>query len=201
MTDSLNQWFADNHTARNSLLIFCSMLMDIMTIMSLYKFAKYTNSWRFVIASASFYGLRSLTTTFFNMEMPAGYLWDYPGFPSLTVPYGKTSDFFYSGHVGACVIQFLEFRSGGWKYWSMFALFSMIAQMFLMVVLRSHYSIDLLAAVIFGHYFWIQAEKYSYLIDWCIFGIPLSKRIDQNLESMSNVPCTENGTTLGELKN
>lgn len=35
----------------------------------------------------------------------------------------------------------------------------------------------MLAAVIFAHYFFILAEKYSYLVDWYIFGIPLHKRL------------------------
>jgi hypothetical protein len=42
------------------------------------------------------------------MRYPEGYLWDYPGFPSIFIPYGKTNDFFYSGHVGLCVIVFHE---------------------------------------------------------------------------------------------
>jgi len=36
---------------------------------------------------------------------------------------------------------------------------------------------DMMAAVIFAHYFWVMAEKYSYIVDWYIFGIPLSKRL------------------------
>jgi hypothetical protein len=36
---------------------------------------------------------------------------------------------------------------------------------------------DMLAAVIFAHYFWIMSEKYSYVIDWYIFRIPLAKRL------------------------
>jgi len=47
----------------------------------------------------------------------------------------------------------------------------------MMVALRSHYTMDMMAAVIFAHYFWVMAEKYSYIIDWYIFGIPLSKRL------------------------
>jgi len=34
------------------------------------------------------------------MEKPSGYIWHYPGFPSLVVPYAATNDFFFSGHVG-----------------------------------------------------------------------------------------------------
>jgi|TARA_B110001450_G_C17550705_1_gene452555 hypothetical protein len=46
-----------------------------------------------------------------------------------------------------------------------------------MIALRSHYTMDMLAAVIFAHYFWIMSEKYSFIIDWYIFRIPLAKRL------------------------
>jgi hypothetical protein len=41
----------------------------------------------------------------------------------------------------------------------------MFVQAFLMVALRGHYSMDLVAGIIFAHYFWIIANKYSYIID------------------------------------
>ena len=47
------------------------------------------------------------------MKFPEGYLWEYPGFISLTVPYGKTNDFFYSGHVGGALISTLEWKANG----------------------------------------------------------------------------------------
>ena len=31
------------------------------------------------------------------MRYPEGFYWEYPGFPSFVVPYGRTSDFFFSG--------------------------------------------------------------------------------------------------------
>ena len=58
-----------------------------------------------------------------------------------------------------------------------------------MVFLRGHYIIDLFAGVIFGHYFWILAERYSYIIDDKILRIPLMKRfpsLGNKCESCSN---------------
>ncbi len=34
-------------------------------------------------------------------------VWSSPGFPSLTVAYDHTSDYFYSGHTGTAIILFL----------------------------------------------------------------------------------------------
>lgn len=96
---------------------------------------------------------------------------------SLYVGYGTSADFFYSGHVGICVIHYLEFKACGWFYFSYFSLLVCFLQAFTMVALRSHYSVDMISGVLFAHYIFILAERYSYLIDWYVFGIPLEKRL------------------------
>jgi hypothetical protein len=112
----------------------------------------------------------------FTMKYPDGYLWEFPGFYSLTVPYGKTNDFFYSGHVGICLINSLEFNANKWFIMSKISFLMMILQGFLMIVARGHYSIDLLAGIVFAHYFWVMAERLSYLVDVKLLKMPLVKR-------------------------
>ena len=99
------------------------------------------------------------------MQKPKGYLWDWPGFPSIFVPYAKTNDFFYSGHVGSCVIVALEAQHMGYRWLKWFALFGVVVQFVLMVALRSHYFIDLVSGILFAHYFFIMSRTYVYHID------------------------------------
>lgn len=110
------------------------------------------------------------------MRYPDGYLWDFPGLYSITVPYGKTNDFYYSGHVGCCLLSYLEFKANGWFKFAYFSLVTMILQASLMIFLRSHYSIDIFGGLVFAHYIWMMAEKYSYFIDVKLFRIPFYKR-------------------------
>jgi len=35
----------------------------------------------------------------------------------------------------------------------------------------------MIAGIIFAHYIYILSEKYCYLMDWYVFGIPLAKRM------------------------
>ena len=51
-----------------------------------------------------------------------------------------------------------------------------IFQISLMVCLRGHYFIDLISGVIFAHYCWMLAERYSYMVDVHVFRIPFRKR-------------------------
>ena len=74
-------------------------------------------------------------------------------------------------------MNILEFFSVGWPWWAAFSIFAAVTNATLMIFLRCHYSIDIIAGVFFGHFFWILAERYSFVIDWYILRIPLEKRV------------------------
>ena len=88
------------------------------------------------------------------MRTPSDYLWKNPGVPSIFVPY-SIGDFFYSGHVGllfAISLELFEYK----LYW--LALVSIIFNVYnaiILVVTRSHYSIDIVGGIVFSHYFYI----------------------------------------------
>ena len=103
----------------------------------------------------------------------------------MSIPYGKTNDFFFSGHVGCCIINFLEFRANSWYKFSWFSMVTCILQFSLMVCLRGHYFIDLVSGIIFAHYAWMLSERYSYVVDVKIFNIPLKKRFHSYTHSCS----------------
>ena len=132
-----------------------------------------------------FYSVRAILQVVWKVEYPEGYNWGFPGFLSIFVPYGETADFFYSGHVGICMLFFLEFSAIGWDYMAYYSLFTLFVEAFTMVVLRAHYTMDMIAGVVFAHYFWILSEKYSFTIDWWLFKIPLDKRMAKNRPEMS----------------
>ena len=78
-------------------------------IMAFIHWLFYTNSYRFGIAIVVFYVTRFLFQHIFLLKVPDNYIFRYPGFPSLFVPYDKTTDFFFSGHVGGSLIATMEF--------------------------------------------------------------------------------------------
>lgn len=84
------------------------------------------------------------------MPKPEGIYWPYPGFPSIVVPYGATSDFFYSGHVGFLTILSLQW----FKFWNesdkrskvafgmfWFAIIATVIMAFTMLIFRTHFTI------------------------------------------------------------
>ena len=110
------------------------------------------------------------------MKIPENYLWEYPGFPSISVSYGKRNDFFISGHVCMSLLAFFEFSALNFPILANYSLITLFFQLFLLISVRGNYFIDILVALILAHYFWILSESFSLYIDVHIFRIPLEKR-------------------------
>ena len=76
---------------------------------------------------------------FYFPRDPEGFYFQYPGFPSLMVPYGRASDFFFSGHCGILTLTACE-----WYYLKKFKLFypnlfALIFTAFALLAVRVHY--------------------------------------------------------------
>lgn len=99
------------------------------------------------------------------MKFPEGYLWEYPGFPSIFVSYLKTNDFFFSGHVGLPILQICELYKLNRHIMLYFNLFTIFLEFFTMIALRGHYTIDLIAGILMAHYCFMITEKYIHKID------------------------------------
>lgn len=76
------------------------------------------------------------------LPVPPGFVWNYPGFPSIMVTYGVADDFYYSGHVGMIVLTLIQFYHH--KCYRFFALALITAPLmaFLVLVTRIHYTLD-----------------------------------------------------------
>jgi len=134
--------------------------MDIMVSVLFVYYAKYGRSFRLPLTYTMFYGIRVICQNIYAMKAYDGFYWDYPGFPSLVVPYGATNDFFYSGHIGCCMLVFLEFSRMGWMKLRFGCLFTMACQVLLMIITRGHYSIDMIAGFFIAHYCYLIVQNY-----------------------------------------
>lgn len=58
-TTDLNNYFAEHLYAKHAFMIICGLMMDVMVVVSLYRFAIHGSTWRFPIALLAFYGFRA----------------------------------------------------------------------------------------------------------------------------------------------
>lgn len=105
----------------------------------------------------------------FLTRYPEGYEWEFPGFYSLSVPYGATNNLFFNTTVGLCMINICEFKVNRCYKLAVLTILALIFQTFLLITLRANYEIDIFAGLIFGHYSWIIAERISWIMDVKVF--------------------------------
>jgi len=175
-TISYNKYFEENRQTKFICLAVGGVLMDIVALFQFYKFSMQGKTWRFAIAITFYYSLRFVINSVFRTRYPQNYLWEFPNFYSVTVPYGKTNNFFLTGHLGLCIICLLEYRANKQFFMMTLAYLTLIFQIFLVMVLRAHYLIDILSALCFGHYFFMMAERVAHWIDFKLLKIPFDKR-------------------------
>jgi hypothetical protein len=170
-TQDFNKYLQDHVLARHIIIAFSSFCVDFVIVyMSIY-WCMYAKSWRLMATIGVFYGFRGSIQNIFQMKYPEGYLWEYPGFPSLTISYLKTNDFFFSGHVGFPIIIAMECYKLNKKYMVTFCLFTCLFEAFTMIVTRGHYFIDIITGMIVSHYVYLLVDKYIYLIDDSFIGM------------------------------
>jgi hypothetical protein len=115
-----------------------------------------------------------------------GFIFGYPGLYSLTVPYHDSNDFFYSGHVGTCLLVVLEYRSAGFYKLSYFALFVLANQWLMLCLVRTHYIIDLVTGITAAHYMFMLAERASFVVDVKLLRIASKKRFSACFKFCNN---------------
>jgi len=114
---------------------------------------------------AIFYLTRTILQKVFFMPFPEMFYWEDPGFPSVSVPYGKASDFFFSGHTGFLVLAMNEWRKWGHKK-AVYAIgVGLLYTMFTVFVFRVHYVIDVFTGMFYADWAWNLVDKYSKPID------------------------------------
>jgi len=160
--ENITRWLIatpGNEGWRNALQIIGSALIDIVFLITLGYWVIYGRSSRLIITLAIFYGVRAVVQHLFWLPFPNMYWWEDPGMPSLVVPYGRGSDFFFSGHSGFVVICMMEWATWGYKKIKWFCAVVLAYTIFILLVYRIHYCIDIFTGVFFADYTYLRVTK------------------------------------------
>lgn len=101
-----------------------------------------------------FYGIRGILLNLFEFNILENYVFGNPPFYSIITPWGRAADFFYSGHTGCALILSLFILEYGHVKLFYFGLVITFIQGYVMMILKAHYSIDIIAGFIVAHYFY-----------------------------------------------
>jgi len=155
-----------NEVYRDLMLFLSSFMLDIIFMVTLGYWVLHGKSGRLPACLAVFYGTRAIVQGLWMSPFPEGNYWYAPfGIPSFVVPYGRQSDFFFSGHSGFLIICINEWHKLKFPRMRNFVIVSAIYTMLVLVIFRTHYSIDVFTGVVFAELCYTKADKYRETID------------------------------------
>jgi hypothetical protein len=160
-TQSINDLMVDSKAWMNFFEISSSWCIDLIFLGMFLPWIYNGESLRLILAYALYYGFRALLQYICVLPYPTGMIWIFPVAPSLTVPFGVTSDFFPSGHVGFCIIAASEFFKRKWYVPVLLAWLIAVYETIVMLSARGHYTIDLISGAVMAHYFYEWAHSFS----------------------------------------
>ena len=144
LTADWNKYLNENKTAANALLIISTALIDLAGIWLL-VLSIVGKTIRPFVALFILFTARQISQYFCALPLPDGIIWHDPGVPSLLITYGVANDFFFSGHTGIAVLGALEFARRYGRIGIMIGIFLCIFEVVTVLVLRAHYTMDVIA--------------------------------------------------------
>lgn len=146
LTRPLYEWFTERPARSDGLLIVSSAAIDALGLFLL-GWSVFGRSARPFLGLLMLFGLRQVSQVLCALPAPAGMIWEDPGFPSLLVTYSVANDFFFSGHTALAVYGAIELGRCGGKTMKALAVCLAVFLSASVIVLRAHYTMDVLAAV------------------------------------------------------
>jgi hypothetical protein len=150
---------AGRESYRRGFQILGSLLIDLTFLTTFIYWIIKTTTLRFPLTLGAFYLTRMIVQKFWISPFPEGFYWDDPGFPSLVVPYGRGSDFFFSGHAGFVVICLREMWVAKQKKTSAIMTLVLAYTIMCLLIYRIHYSIDIFTGVFFADWCFLRVQQ------------------------------------------
>ena len=117
------------------------------------------------VAMVILFAFRQLCQNLVSLPPPPGVIWRDPGFPALLGTYGVSNDLFFSGHTALAVLGAIEafHLAPPWLGWLAIAIAGLEAGV--VIVLRAHYTLDVITGALAAWAAATLANVISPLID------------------------------------
>lgn len=162
-TAPLTRYLLNHPRAGNATLIISSVFIDAFGIFLICA-GIFGPTLRPFVALLILFAFRQICQVLCALPAPKDMIWRNPGFPSLLVTYGTGNDFFISGHTAVAVLGAIEIAKIGPMWLAITAGLVAFLEATTVIVLRAHYTMDVLAAACAA---WCAAIAAGWLCAFC----------------------------------
>lgn len=169
LTAPLNRFLHEHPRWANRVLIFTSALIDALGLF-LVIFAIAGPSIRPFLGLLILFALRQACQGLCALPCPEGMIWRAPGFPSLFVTYGTTSDLFFSGHTALAVYACIELAVLGGPWAALAGTVIALIEIAAVLILRAHYTMDVFTGAVTALWVWTVVSAIAPRLDLVLAG-------------------------------
>lgn len=137
----------ENRKMADRLLVVSSLFIDLLGV-SLIVLALLGPTFAPFIGILILFSLRQICQLCCTLPPPPGIIWRNPGFPTALVTYDVGNDFFFSGHTALAVLGAIELCHAGPWWLGMFAVVVAFGEALIVLVLRAHYTMDVITGAL-----------------------------------------------------
>jgi len=164
LTARWNGYFSTHDRAANAALIISSCFIDLFGL-CLIGAAIFGPTFAPFLAMLILFGMRQVCQGLCTLPPPPGMIWRNPGFPALLVTYAVGNDFFFSGHTAVAVLGAIEAAHFGPAWLGVMAACIALGEMAIVLVLRAHYTMDVVAGALAAFLAAVVAGRLSPAVD------------------------------------
>ena len=164
LTAGWHHYLSVNERAANAALISSSLFIDLFGL-SLIGAAIFGSTFAPFLGILILFGLRQICQGLCTLPPPPGIIWRKPGFPALLVTYDVGNDFFFSGHTALAVLGAIEVAHLGPPWLAVVAAAIALGEMITVLVLRAHYTLDVVAGALAAFFAADLAGRFSAIVD------------------------------------
>jgi membrane-associated phospholipid phosphatase len=164
LTERWHRYFSTHDRAADAALIISSGFIDLFGF-SLIGAAIFGPTFAPFLAVLILFAMRQLCQSLCTLPPPPGMIWRNPGFPALLVTYSVGNDFFFSGHTAVAVLGAIEAAHFGPAWLGVVAACIALGEMLVVLVLRAHYTMDVVAGALAAFLAAGLAGKLSPVVD------------------------------------
>ncbi|MFM1561913.1 MAG: phosphatase PAP2-related protein [Roseibacillus sp.] len=164
LTASWHKHLVTHPRAANATLIVSSIFIDLLGL-TLIGAAIFGSTFSPFLGILILFALRQACQGLCTLPPPPGIIWRNPGFPTLLVTYDVGNDFFFSGHTALVTLAAIEAAHLAPPWFAVLVAVIAIGEMFTVLVLRAHYTMDVLAGVFAAFLAADMAGRLSPMVD------------------------------------
>lgn len=167
LTSSWHGYFSRNRKATDRALIVSSFFIDVLGF-SMIALSVFGSTFAPFLGLLIVFSLRQVSQFCCTLPPPPGMIWHHPGFPSALVTYGVSNDLFFSGHTALAALAAIEICQIAPWWLAGIVLAIAAGEALIVLILRAHYTMDVVAAVFAA---WFAADLAGRLapgIDACL---------------------------------